>query len=114
MYKNREINLWLLLAVTALVARLWTYHLQYVDLLLLLPMIALFRIASSGDASAGILLAILWFSSLLPARLLTYPPPWNYLFETGNSVLWIVTLAFFLRKVRQEKMSFLTPIAPLQ
>jgi len=112
-YRNRESDLWSLFAVTAIVARFWTYHLQYDDLLLLLPMIALFRMASSEDRSAGVLFAIFWFSSLVPARLLHYPPPWNYLFEAGNSVLWMITLVFFLRTVRQRRLQVSEPVAPL-
>jgi hypothetical protein len=43
--------LWLLLGVTALVARFWTYHRWYDDLLILLPMIALFRIAQQRPSA---------------------------------------------------------------
>jgi hypothetical protein len=32
--------------VTALVARFWTHHLEYDDLLILLPLVTLFRLAT--------------------------------------------------------------------
>jgi hypothetical protein len=44
-YRHRDGDLWLLLGVTALVARVWTYHLSYDDPLILLPLVALFRLA---------------------------------------------------------------------
>ncbi len=42
-YRYRKADLWLQLAVVALVARLWTYHRQYDNLLLLPAMLILFR-----------------------------------------------------------------------
>ncbi|MCI0627900.1 MAG: DUF2029 domain-containing protein [Acidobacteria bacterium] len=52
-YRHRRIDLWLLLAVSAVVARIWTYHRLYNDLLILFPMIACFRIAKRGPAADG-------------------------------------------------------------
>lgn len=89
-YRHRHRDLWLLLGVTALVARFWTYHRLYDDLLILLPMIALFRIAkrdSSADGSdvvAGVLLAITMLAMLAPARLRFAPSPWYLIFTAGT------------------------------
>ena len=63
-YRNRQTDLWLQLAVVALVARLWTYHHQYDNMLLLPAMLVLFRL-THGNAGverktvAGLLLAAL-------------------------------------------------------
>jgi hypothetical protein len=74
-YRHRDGDYWLLLGVTALFARFWTYHRLYDNLLILLPMIALFRIAKRGpsvhgeDVVAGLLLAATTLIMLAPARL---------------------------------------------
>lgn len=53
-YLNRRQGIWLLMGVAALSARLWTYHRIYDDLLLFLPMVALFYITGQ-DCSPGVL-----------------------------------------------------------
>jgi hypothetical protein len=108
-YRHRHGDFWLLLGVTALVARFWTYHRLYDDLLILLPMIALFRLARSGpsddgrDVTAGVLLVITWMATLAPARVLSFPPPWDWLFATGQTIVWTLVLIFLLIQVRREK-----------
>src|SRR3990170_7368736 len=108
-YLNRRVDIWLLLGVTAIVARFWTYHRWYDDLLILLPMIALFRIAKKGssdngsDIMAGILLAITLLSMLAPYRVQNLPSPWSLLFTGGHAIVWIVLLIFLLIRVWQEK-----------
>jgi hypothetical protein len=42
-HQHRDADVWLLLGVAAIVACFWTYHRWYDDVLLLLPMVALFR-----------------------------------------------------------------------
>lgn len=44
-YRHRHLDRFLLLSVTALVARLWTYHNVYDDMLLAIPMLLLLQIA---------------------------------------------------------------------
>ena len=108
-YRHRHGDFWLLLGVTALVARFWTYHRLYDDLLILLPMIALFRIAKSGpsddgnEVMAGVLLVITWMAALAPARVLSFPPPWDWLFATGQTIVWTLVLIFLFIQVRREK-----------
>jgi len=43
-YRHRNLEIWLLLGVCGVIARLWTYHRVYDDILILLPTIATFRI----------------------------------------------------------------------
>jgi len=109
-YRHRHGDLWLLVGVAALVARLWTYHRLYDDLLILLPMVALFRLAKrgpsvgGGDMMAGALLAMSWVAALAPARLLVSPPPWDLLFRTGQTTVWLLVLIFLLDRARREKI----------
>jgi hypothetical protein len=109
-YRHRHRDLWLLLGVTAFVARFWTYHGWYDDLLILLPMIALFRIAKQGssadgsDVVAGVLLVITLLTTLAPGGLYLFPSPWNTLYVAGQAFVWIVVLIFLLDQARREKL----------
>jgi hypothetical protein len=109
-YYHRQQDLWLLVGVTALVARLWTYHRVYDDLLIVLPMVTLFRLAKqspSADKSglvAGVLLAACWVAVIIvPTRVLLWPPPWNWLYQAGQILVWGAVLIFLLGQARREK-----------
>ena len=81
--RHRRADIWILLGVAAFVSRFFTYHYYVDDLLLLVPMIALLRLACvEGDqpdivrrvAAGAFLLAVLaqltptrWFTELGPA-----------------------------------------------
>ena len=113
-YSHRRVELWLLLAVTAYVARIGTYHRWYEDLLILLPMVAFFRIAKERSSSsntgilAGILLAATMLASLAPGGLFLFPAPWNSRYVAGQVVVWVAGLVFLLRQawVERRKISF--------
>lgn len=97
----RNIDLWILLGVTALFARFWTYHMWYDDLLILLPMMALYRIAGTERFSAKWRGTAFWLFALslplmmAPGGLYLFPPPWNTLYVLAQKLLW-VSMAFFL------------------
>lgn len=108
-YRHRDGDYWLLLGVIALFARFWTYHRLYDNLLILLPMIALFRTAKQGlsvhgeDVMAGLLLAAATLIMLAPARLLITPPPWDQLFKSVQVIVWMAILIFLLRRSWKER-----------
>jgi hypothetical protein len=108
-FQNRRRDLWILLGVAALVARLWMHHRPYDDVLLLVPMIALFRLAKTdpsrdgNDVTAGLLLAVTWISTLVPTRVFAFPSPFPMLIEAGQSLLWLAVLLFLLHQVRRER-----------
>lgn len=110
-YRNRRVDTWLLIGVSAIVARLWTYHRNYNDLLIILPTIALCRIVKKGhyaDPSKVLavgLLAITWVSMLAPIRLLKSPPPWNWFTIYGLLAVWLLILLFLLLYTWREKNS---------
>jgi hypothetical protein len=110
-YRYRRVDIWLLMGVTAIVARLWTYHRNYDDLLIILPAIALFRIVKGGqtpdgsDVIAGGLLAVAWASMLAPIRLLKSHPSLYELTNNLQLVVWLVILLFLLYQARREKMA---------
>jgi hypothetical protein len=108
-YRHRRTDLWILMGVTALVARFWTYHMWYDDLLILLPMVTLFRIASQHTASAstglfaGPLLAITILTLLAPGGLYLLPMPWNTLYVVLQTITWAAVLIFLLNHARMER-----------
>ncbi len=108
-YRHRRIEPWILLGVTAYIARMATYHRWYDDMLIFLPMVALFRIArersaeSRTDIIAGILLAATILASLAPGGLFLFPAPWNSLYVTGQVAVWIAGLIFLLRRACIER-----------
>jgi len=116
-YCHRDGDRWLLLGVTALVARFWAYHRLYDNLLTLLPMIALFQIAKRGspangkDVTAGVLLGITMLVALAPARLYIAPPPWNVFLITLQVIVWMAILIFLLHQPWEEKKKKVKPFS---
>jgi hypothetical protein len=108
-YRHRHRDIWLLLGVSALVTRFLMYHRWYDDLLILLPMVALFRFAKRGASTegsgvvAGVLLAITMLVMLAPGGLYLFPSPWNRLYAIWQAIVWIIMLVFLLYYARTEK-----------
>jgi hypothetical protein len=113
-YRHRDVDFWLLLAVSALVARFWAYHRLYDELLLLPPQIALFRLAKRGpsvgdaDLVASALLAISAAGLILPIRFLALSTPWILLITVGNIVVWTFLLVFLLQQAGRERYARIT------
>ena len=109
-YRYRNVDVWLRLGVAALVARVWTYHRQYDDVLILLPIVALFRIAKHGssESSAGVvaggLLAISALLVFIPVGLL-YASPTDLLYEGAHVLFWLVLLIFLLERASSQRSS---------
>jgi hypothetical protein len=103
-YRHRRADLWLLIGVTAIVARFWTYHRDYDDVLFLLPAVALFRLAASArsagnaDVAAGSLLAVAAGAMLVQIRVAISPA-----FAVANAVLWFFLLLFLLQQAGRER-----------
>lgn len=102
-WMHRRADVWLLLGMAGLTARLWAYHLPYDDVLALLPMISLLRIAWAPStprrwrAVAGALVAVLAAVMLLPVRMYyVWPAPWPAIYAAVHTVPWLASLGFFL------------------
>lgn len=108
-YKNRRIDIWVLLGVTSIVARLWTYHRMYDDLLILLPMVALYRIARQDNSPqrhqviAGILFVLSCIGLEIPGTLGRLEFPWNLPYDVGQSSIWIAGLIFLVNRSQKAK-----------
>jgi hypothetical protein len=108
-YQHRHADLWLLMGVTAIVARFWTYHRWYDDLLILLPMVALFRIAKQGsisdsrDVVSGLLLGITLLMMIAPGGLYLLAPPWNMIYVNFQVAVWTMVFIFLVQRARTAK-----------
>jgi hypothetical protein len=102
LYRFRKIDIWIQLGVAAIVARLWTYHRLYDDLLIIVPMITIFRIVKSNQLSrneslvADLLLLISWLGILSPGYFLQLPFPLGTLSRTCQVIIWISMLVFLI------------------
>lgn len=98
----RKVDTWILFGVAALVARFWTYHMWYDDILLIIPMIALFRLAVGGEPKekkpkyAGALFVVLLLFSIAPGGLYLLPPPFNAIYVNVQLVIWLTVLIFLI------------------
>ena len=104
LYRYRAADLWVRLGVTAIITRLWTYHRQYDDVMVVLALVALFRIVTSASedapdsrrvrAAAAALIAVTMFFALLPARLGTGPSPWREIYAVSHTTTWLGMLTY--------------------
>ena len=112
-WRHRRADPWLLMSAAAFAARFWTYHSSYDDLILLIPMITLFRLAKRGATDgqkvwAGSLLAAMLVSTLAPSGLYRLgpsglyllPAPWDEAYVAAQVVVWLVACVFLLRATR--------------
>jgi hypothetical protein len=103
MYQYRNEDVWLLIGITALVARTWVYHRAYDDMLILLPMVTLFRMAkqettkNKEDVLAGGLLAVVILAMFAPAFQLVFPT-WEPLLKALQTLVRILLLLFFFSR----------------
>ena len=112
----RRADIWLLIGVTAIAARFWTYHQWYDDLLILLPMIALFRVAKSSSQPelptllAGTLLGVCTFMMLAPGGHFLFPPPSAKVYMSVLSSVWLIILVFLVRLAWKERRGQLSSL----
>lgn len=98
----RKADIWLLISVTACVTRFYTYHGWYDDALLTLPMVALFRMSKAEALTekyrgyAGFLLALSLAVMIAPGGTYLFPRPWNMVFVSVQSFIWLTVFVFFL------------------
>lgn len=99
-YRRRDADIWVLLGVTGIVARLWTYHSVYDDVLILPAMLALFRLAkaNTGDTGvvAGLLLGLNVASMLALGSWTSERSPMFLATATIHAAVWITTLGFLV------------------
>jgi hypothetical protein len=107
-WRHRTTDPWILIGVAGYVARFWTYHRSYDDILIVLPMVALFRIATGGsqergrDVTAGVLLASTLAVLLVPGGIFGLPAVLQYPFTSIEAAVWLAGLGFLLVQARPQ------------
>ncbi|NLX35075.1 MAG: hypothetical protein GXY68_00115, partial [Chloroflexi bacterium] len=81
--------------------RLWAYHRWYDDLLLLLPLLALWRLARQASSvrwrvAAGALCALTLASTLAPGGLYLLTGGWRSAYLAAQVAIWLADLALLL------------------
>jgi len=106
LWRHRHADFWLLVGVTALAARFWTYHRWYDDLLIVLPLVALFRLAKSDPGERGIVAGVLFALTLAfllaPGGLYLLPPPWVSAYTDAQAVLWLACAGWLAMAARRD------------
>lgn len=102
-YRVRRVDLWLIFGVTALIARTWAYHGLYDDMLIIIPIIAVFRhsraLAGDGpiDRASLLILSGSVFVMALPARLFNlWESPWPVLFAISHLFFWLLLMVWLV------------------
>ena len=92
---------WILLSVAAMVARFWVDHQVFDDLLLWIPLIALFRLTQLEAnpwvrITAAILFALNWLLLMVPARFFNDNYSLSSVAVPVQTTLWFIVLVFFM------------------
>lgn len=102
-WRHREADPWTLIGVAAIMARIWAYHRVYDDLLLILPLVALYRLARGAprgtniDVGAGILFGLGSAALLAPITPLVAHAQWALV------AVWLLQLGFLMRQARPAR-----------
>ena len=104
---HRRAGLWTLIGGTALVARLFTYHRIYDDILVVFPLAALLRLVFLGEPgplhrAASASFGLLFLAQLLPSTLLdTRLGPWA--FRSFQVAGWLMALGVLTAAAWRER-----------
>jgi hypothetical protein len=98
-WRHRDADPWVLIGVAAIVARVWAYHRVYDDLLLVFPLIALYRLARIDPPAraAGALFALGCIALAAPITPILERASWALV------ALWLAQLVFLLRQARVQR-----------
>ena len=107
-YQYRRADVWERLGVAAMLARFWTYHRLYDDVIVVVALVALTRLMLQGQTKdramlPTLLLGVTILFILLPARLGIAPAPWYLVFNGGHTLTWLAVLGFLMYEAQREK-----------
>lgn len=103
--RHRHAPLYLLAAICAIVARFWAHHAWYDDLIMLLPSVALWRLASTAATPrqrtiSGALFAPTLVSLLAPGGLYLLPGKWRDCYLVAQIIIWLTDLVLIVLALR--------------
>jgi hypothetical protein len=102
MWRYRRVDIWILIGVASLFARLWTYHRLYDDLLAFPAAIALYRLATRDrDTFAAIAFVLMVGSLVAPSNRINYGGGWGDLSRIGEQSAWIAGMVFLMWRARR-------------
>jgi hypothetical protein len=107
-HRARGVDPWIGIGVAGLVARFWTFHNRYDDILVLLPLVALLRIVTRRgagqpvDRPAALMASLVAASLLIPARVLFPPWPWQAI-EVAQTWIWLGALGFLVYRAERDR-----------
>jgi hypothetical protein len=110
-YKNKHADIWIIIGVTALVSRFWTYHNWYDDVLLILPTIPLLRSIKDKNLSfhtkiyAFALFILLCLSNIAPGGLFMLSEPIRTVYICFQLIVWLSVMVFLIILARHVKSS---------
>jgi hypothetical protein len=102
MYRHRASDIWLLLAISTLVMRVWGFHWVYDNAFLIIPELVLLRSLKQGGANKSgtlipaVLLALNVIAVLPPGNLGGQPRSIQLALALFQGGVWVLTLFFFL------------------
>ena len=101
-WRQRSHDPWWLLAVSAVIARMWSYHQLYDDILVLVPMAWLLRVTQDDERprreriAAGAALLFAWVPFVAPARFLLLPHSTEGTLNAIRTTGWLLMLGALL------------------
>ena len=111
-WHNRGAPLWSVMGVTALVSRFSGYHAWYDDVLVLIPLVALFRLTRVDEGrpqrsrtTAGLLFTAMVASLLAPGGVYSLPHPWSNGYVVLQAALWLFVLGYLALHCARERHS---------
>jgi glycosyl transferase family 87 len=105
-YLNRRNDLWQLIGVVALVSRFGFHHRWYDDMLVVLAIVAAFRLRDDIQRRLGpsfeLLLGAAVFSVLAPGGLYVLPAPLNQIYVASQIAIWLALLFVLIFATRRD------------
>jgi len=106
-WRHRHVDVWILMGVTALVARAWTYHREFDDLIAILAGIALLRVARFGAGGPADATSAALGAGLLALLLAPYAEirgaGLRWVFNLSLAGAWLAAFAHLLRAAQRER-----------
>ena len=103
---QRHKDPWLLAGVAAVVSRIWIYHRNYDDLIMIIALIALWRLAARGDTLSRLLTGLTAFTLLVSPTFSALPEGAAFFLSWLQTAVWLAALLFLLAHTHAAPANF--------